>query len=70
MQTFTSLIFQLVAKSIHTYDISKKIIYIYRYVCVDAIDIHLLYVHDEARARLGHGLPEEPPSFQFDHLFC
>jgi len=37
---------------------------------IDAIDIHLLYVHDEARAKLSHGLPEEPPFFQFDHLFC
>jgi hypothetical protein len=70
MQTFTSLIFQLVAKSIHAYNISKYIYLMYVCMYIDAIDIHLLYVHDEARAKLSHGLPEEPPFFQFDHLFC
>lgn len=42
----------------------------YVWMYIDAIDIHLLYVHDEARAKLGHGLPEEAPFFQFDHLSC
>lgn len=65
MQTFTSLICQLVNKNIHTHNCAtarNKIVLIHA--------IHLLCVHGEVQARLDHYLLEEPPFSQVHHPFC